>query len=384
MDAKPKEAGSGSPSHLTQRDLTKQYGSVRAVDKINIEVKGGEFVTLLGPSGSGKTTTLQMIAGFVEPTAGEILIDEQRITAPAYKRDIGMVFQNYALFPHMTAAENVAFPLKVRRTKKDRIRQLVAEALEMVGLADRGNSYPKQLSGGQQQRIALARALVFRPRIVLLDEPLGALDKKLREELHLELKRIQEQLQVTMIYVTNDQEEALVMSDRIAVFNEGKIEQLAEAEELYERPNSLFVAEFIGESNIFRGSFTQSNGRSSLSTGKRKLVVSEHAEPPDEEAQSALVVRPERLKVMDTRADAESRPDQNAIQATVKEVIYLGSERKYILAHCDGENLVARHQVGIGELEPRPDDEVIACWQIEHGVVVFDQPSRGKQPEQKE
>ena len=384
MDAKPKEAGTGSPSHLTLRDLTKHFGSVRAVDKINIEVKGGEFVTLLGPSGSGKTTTLQMIAGFVEPTAGEILIDGQRITAPAYKRDIGMVFQNYALFPHMTAAENVAFPLKVRRTNKDRMRQLVTEALEMVGLAERGNSYPKQLSGGQQQRIALARALVFHPRIVLLDEPLGALDKKLREELQLELKRIQEQLQVTMIYVTHDQEEALVMSDRIAVFNEGRIEQLGEAEELYERPNSLFVADFIGESNIFPGRFTQSNGRYSLSSGKRTLSVSEHDEPPDEEAQCALVVRPERLKVMNASADAKPRPDQNAIQATVKEVIYLGSERKYILATSDGEDLIARHQVGIGELEPRPDDEVIACWQIEHGVVVFDQPSRGKQAEQKE
>ena len=185
MDARPEEVGSGSPSHLTLRDLTKHFGSVRAVDKINIEVKGGEFLTFLGPSGSGKTTTLQMIAGFVEPTAGEILIDQQRITAPAYKRDIGMVFQNYALFPHMTAAENVAFPLKVRRTNKDRMRQLVTEALEMVGLAERGNSYPKQLSGGQQQRIALARALVFHPRIVLLDEPLGALDKKLRDHLHL-------------------------------------------------------------------------------------------------------------------------------------------------------------------------------------------------------
>src|SRR5829696_838476 len=380
MDAKPKEVDSGSSSHLTLRDLTKHYGSVRAVDKINIEVKGGEFVTLLGPSGSGKTTTLQMIAGFVEPTAGEILIDQQRITAPAYKRDIGMVFQNYALFPHMTAAENVAFPLKVRRTKKDRMRQLVTEALEMVGLADRGNSYPKQLSGGQQQRIALARALVFHPRIVLLDEPLGALDKKLREE----LKRIQEQLQVTMIYVTHDQEEALVMSDRIAVFNEGRIEQLAEAEELYERPHSLFVADFIGESNIFRGRFTQSNGRSSLSAGKRKFAVSEHAELPDEGAQGALVVRPERLKVMNASADAKPRPDQNAIQATVKEVIYLGGERKYILATSDGGNLIARHQVGIGEVEPRPGDEVIACWQIEHGVVVFDQPSRGKQPEQEE
>jgi putative spermidine/putrescine transport system ATP-binding protein len=384
MDARPNEAGSGSPSHLTLHDLTKQFGSVRAVDKINIEVKGGEFVTLLGPSGSGKTTTLQMIAGFVRPTAGEILIDQQRITVPAYKRDIGMVFQNYALFPHMTAAENVAFPLKVRRIEKDRTRQLVIEALEMVGLADRGNSYPKQLSGGQQQRIALARALVFRPRIVLLDEPLGALDKKLREELQLELKRIQEQLQVTMLYVTHDQEEALVMSDRIAVFNEGKIEQLAEAEELYERPNSLFVADFLGESNIFRGRFTQSNGRYSLSTGKRKFTVSEHAEPPDEESQGALVVRPERLKVMNASADVKPRPGENAIQATVREVIYLGSERKYILATPDGEILTARHQVGTGEAEPHPGDEVIACWRVEHGVLVFDRPSRARQPEQEE
>jgi spermidine/putrescine ABC transporter ATP-binding subunit len=384
MDAKPKEVDSGAPSQLTLHDLTKQFGPVRAVDKINIEVKGGEFVTLLGPSGSGKTTTLQMIAGFVEPTAGEILIDQQRITAPAYKRGIGMVFQNYALFPHMTAAENVAFSLKVRRVKKDRIRQLVTEALEMIGLADRGNSYPKQLSGGQQQRIALARALVFRPKIVLLDEPLGALDKKLREELQLELTRIQKQLQVTMIYVTHDQEEALVMSDRIAVFNEGKIEQLAEAEELYERPNSVFVADFIGEANIFRGSLTQGNGRLYLLADKLKLAVSEHAEPQDEGTRAALVVRPERLKVAHASAEAKPKSNENTIRATVREVIYLGSERKYILATSDGKNLISRHQVGTGDVEPRPGDKVIACWQIEHGVVVLDHPSKGRQPEQKE
>ena len=375
MDAKMQEDAkveerSGSAASLTLRDLTKHFDSLQAVEKANIEVKGGEFLTLLGPSGSGKTTTLKMIAGFLDPTAGEILIDEERVTAPPHKRDIGMVFQNYALFPHMTAAENVGFPLKVRRTDKDQAKKMVAEILDMVGLAGRGENYPKQLSGGQQQRIALARALVFRPKIVLLDEPLGALDKKLREELQLELKRIQEELRVTMIYVTHDQEEALVMSDRIAVFNNGKIEQLGGAEELYERPQSLFVAEFIGESNVFRGELTGRSKKRCLSTNSFELTVQEGPELNDEDSQAALVIRPERLRISGSKTEPED--DENMIEATVQEVIYLGSERKYNLTTPDGAELISRHQVGTIRDEPRAGDEVNASWKTEHGVLLPD------------
>lgn len=375
MDAKMQEDARveesfGSAASLTLRDLTKHFDSLQAVEKVNIEVKGGEFLTFLGPSGSGKTTTLNMIAGFLDPTAGEILIDEERVTAPPHKRDIGMVFQNYALFPHMTAAENVGFPLKVRRTDKDQAKKMVAEILDMVGLAGRGENYPKQLSGGQQQRIALARALVFRPKIVLLDEPLGALDKKLRDELQLELKRIQEELRVTMIYVTHDQEEALVMSDRIAVFNNGEIEQLGGAEELYERPQSLFVAEFLGESNVFRGELTGRSNKRCLSTNGFELAVQEGSELNDEDSQAALVIRPERLRISGSKTEPEG--DENMIEATVQEVIYLGSERKYNLTTSDGTELISRHQVGTIRDEPRTGDEVNASWKTEHGVLLPD------------
>jgi putative spermidine/putrescine transport system ATP-binding protein len=371
MSTKLREKVSSSHTSLTLRGLTKQFGELRAVDNVSMEIPEGEFLTLLGPSGSGKTTTLQMIAGFIRPTAGKILIDEKPITAPPHKRDIGMVFQNYALFPHMTAAKNVGFPLKVRRVDKREIRRRVTEALEMVNLADRGDRYPKQLSGGQQQRIALARALVFQPKIVLLDEPLGALDKRLREDLQLELKRIQRELEVTMISVTHDQEEALVMSDRIAVFNNGKIEQLGRAEELYERPNSLFVADFIGESNIFRGKLSRSDGRSYLSNGHFNFAVPDASTLGNEGSRAALVVRPERLRVLGPKAKAGN--DENAIEATVAEVIYLGSERKYILTASNGENLIARHQVGTTETEPRSGDKMLASWWSEHGVLVSDQ-----------
>ena len=219
-------------------------------------MRRGEFVTLLGPSGSGKTTTLRMIAGFTSPTGGSIEIDGQDMTrVPPHRRDVGMVFQNYALFPHMTAAQNVAFPLRMRKQSRAEIDRRVGDALDLVKLRHLADRYPRQLSGGQQQRIALARAVVFEPRLLLMDEPLGALDRKLREALQLEIIRISRELGATVLYVTHDQEEALVMSDRIAIFNEGRIEQLGSGEDLYDRPASLFVADFIGESNILRGRY---------------------------------------------------------------------------------------------------------------------------------
>ncbi|HUP54329.1 MAG TPA: ATP-binding cassette domain-containing protein, partial [Methylomirabilota bacterium] len=247
------EAGPATPA-LAIRGVRKLFGDFPAVDGIDLEVSRGEFITLLGPSGSGKTTTLRMIAGFVTQDEGSIEIAGQEMRrVPPYRRDVGMVFQNYALFPHMTAAQNVAFPLQMRNVPRSEQTDRVAEALELVKLASFGDRYPRQLSGGQQQRIALARAIVFRPRLLLMDEPLGALDKKLREGLQLEIMRISRQLEATVIYVTHDQEEALVMSDRIAIFDRGRIQQLGTGEDLYERPTSVFVADFVGESNMLRG-----------------------------------------------------------------------------------------------------------------------------------
>ena len=236
-------------------ELVKAYPGVVAVDRLTLEIREGEFMTFLGASGSGKTTTLSMIAGLTLPTSGEILLNGQDVTfIPPHKRNIGMVFQNYALFPHMTVYENIAFPLKMHKVSKEEIDKRVRQALHMVQLPQHGDRYPSQLSGGQQQRIALARALSFEPGLILMDEPLGALDKKLRQHMQIEIKHIQEELGFTTIYVTHDQEEALTMSDRIAVLRDGKLEQVGSPEELYEEPKTLYVADFIGESNIFSAS----------------------------------------------------------------------------------------------------------------------------------
>jgi len=236
------------------RDLSKSYGPATAVSGVSINVRAGEFLSLLGPSGSGKTTLLMMIAGFEAPTAGAIHIDDRDITELApNKRNIGMVFQRYALFPHMSVADNIAFPLRMRRTPKAEIRRRVEAALALVQLEEYGGRLPSQLSGGQQQRIAVARALVFEPPVLLMDEPLGALDKNLREQMQIEIKRIQQRVGVTVIYVTHDQEEALTMSDRVAVLSEGRLAQVGTPIELYERSQTPFVASFIGKMNFIAG-----------------------------------------------------------------------------------------------------------------------------------
>ena len=357
-----------NPASLTLQKVSKHYGTLRAADEVELEVQEGEFVTFLGPSGSGKTTTLEIVAGFTKPTSGKVLIDGKPVTAPPHKRDIGMVFQNYALFPHMTAADNVGYPLKVRKISKEERRRRVNEALDMVGLADSGARYPNQLSGGQQQRVALARALVFRPRIVLLDEPLGALDKKLREHLQLEIKRIQHELGITMVYVTHDQEEALVMSDRIAVFNEGRIQQIGTTEEIYEQPASLFVADFIGESNIFQGSLKDNDGTQCIVSGEFRFKIPADASPRIGEGPVALVIRPERLRILGPEAQPEV--DENAVEAIVEDVIYLGNERRYTLVTTGGYELVGRHQVGASSDAPLVGTKVLAAWQVEDGIVV--------------
>src|SRR5688572_11305539 len=241
--------GAGASVDLV--NLRKLYGGVVALDTLTLSVKQGEFVTLLGPSGSGKTTTLMMIAGFEDPSAGDILVNgEPVVSRPPHRRNIGVVFQSYALFPHMTVAGNVGYPLRMRHVRRDDVRRRVAAALDLVQLGALGDRYPAQLSGGQQQRVALARALVFEPPLLLMDEPLGALDKKLREDLQLEIKRIHRDVGVTVIYVTHDQSEALTMSDRIAIMRAGRLEQYGAADELYERPATRFVAEFVGEATL--------------------------------------------------------------------------------------------------------------------------------------
>lgn len=349
------------PATVGLKGISKHFGSFKAVDDISLDIKGGEFMTFLGPSGSGKTTTLKMVAGFIEQTKGDVLIDGQLVKAPPHKRNIGMVFQNYALFPHMTAAENIAFPLQMRGMSKAKQKEMVERTLELVQLGDRGGQLPRQLSGGQQQRIALARALVFEPRVVLMDEPLGALDKKLREYLQLEIRRIQQNLNITMIYVTHDQEEALVMSDRITVFNEGRIEQVGTGEELYESPNSRFVADFIGESNMFEGAMD--SGSLKLNDVKLQLPAGS-----TNSGKGNLVVRPERLHVYD---NYDAIPNgNNVLRAKVKDVIYLGSERKFELIIDGDKEIIGRHQVGMSDVNPQVGDEVFAAWHVDHGVVV--------------
>jgi putative spermidine/putrescine transport system ATP-binding protein len=302
---------------LELENVTKRFGQVTAVDDISLAVEQGEFLTLLGPSGCGKTTILRMIAGFEVPSAGNILLDSDDITnRPASKRPMGMVFQSYALFPHMTAAQNIAFGLTIKRTPKEVIQRRVNELLGLVGLGDKGNSYPHQLSGGQQQRIALARALAVEPKVLLLDEPLSALDAKVRVSLRNEIRRIQQQLKMTAIYVTHDQEEALAISDRIAVMAHGHIEQLGPPEEIYSNPQSVFAATFVGNSNQFRGVLTSAN-EGLCRTGSYTLHV-----PPQPDMRSGeavmVVVRPEEMTIHGSGETAATGSDTstNNIEAS--------------------------------------------------------------------
>ena len=354
---------------LILRGLTKKFGEANAVVGIDLAIDKGEFVTLLGPSGSGKTTTLRMIAGFTTQDEGVIEIggdDMSRV--PPYRRDVGMVFQNYALFPHMTAAQNIAFPLEMRGISGEERKRRVADALALVKL---GGRYPRQLSGGQQQRIALARAVVFGPRLLLMDEPLGALDKKLRETLQLEIVRIARQIGATVVYVTHDQEEALVMSDRIAILSQGRIEQIGSGEDLYERPASLFVAEFIGESNILRGTLERDGDAAWLvRDGWRWRVDASSGDAREVPAgPAALIVRPERLRI--ESQDEPEDPSRNSVRAAVTQVTYLGETRKIALSLPDGQIAVGRHSA-IADAHWAPGDEVQLSWAVDDGVLVPD------------
>ena len=373
----PTRPAAGDRPALVLRALTKHFGSAVAVDGIDLDVRPGEFLTLLGPSGSGKTTTLRMVAGFMAPTSGSIEIDGSDMTrVPPHRRDVGMVFQNYALFPHMTAAENVAFPLRMRRRPGAEIKKRVGEALDLVKLGSFGDRYPRQLSGGQQQRIALARAVVFEPRLLLMDEPLGALDRKLRESLQLEIIRVSRELGATVLYVTHDQEEALVMSDRIAIFSMGRIEQLGSGADLYDRPASLFVADFIGESNILRGRYEVDGGAGGWMTRDetRWRVGAASAGRSDvaSGAAAALVVRPERMRVL---ADGATPDGLNTADATVDEVLYLGPDIKYQLALPWGQRISIREPRELDARELERGERVRIGWKVEDGLLVADPAS---------
>jgi putative spermidine/putrescine transport system ATP-binding protein len=317
--------------------VQKSYdGEVLVVKDLNLSMPKGEFLTMLGPSGSGKTTCLMMLAGFETATHGEIRLDGKEINnIPPHKRGIGMVFQNYALFPHMTVNENLGFPLEVRGMSKSEREAKVKRALEMVQMGEFGNRRPAQLSGGQQQRIALARALVFDPSLVLMDEPLGALDKQLREHMQYEIKHLHESLGITVVYVTHDQSEALTMSDRVAVFNDGRIQQLAPPDDLYERPENSFVAQFIGENNKLTATVvSQSGDVATVKTASGATFKALAVNCGDVGSETLVSIRPERVQV--GKVDGS-----NATDGTVKELIYLGDHiRCRLNVHGNDEFIV--------------------------------------------
>jgi spermidine/putrescine ABC transporter ATP-binding subunit len=350
--------------------VSKSFGSVRAVDDVSLTVASGEFLTLLGPSGSGKTTTLMMIAGFESVTAGEILLGGRRLTrVPPYRRNLGMVFQHYALFPHMTVHDNLAFPLRTRGITRAETDRRVEEALDRVRLPGYGARFPAQLSGGQQQRVALARALVYGPPVLLMDEPLGALDKKLREQMQLEIKHIQRELRLTVIYVTHDQEEALTMSDRIAVMSQGRIVQLGPPEDLYERPTDRFVADFIGESNFLEVTVRSVQGGIATALTDDGLdVVLAVGDAGADGTRLTLALRPERVRLAPAvgHARASGPLDANGYRwwtGVIEEVVYIGATRKYQV-RAGGQLLVAQQQAGSDVPGFRAGEHVDVGWSM--------------------
>jgi putative spermidine/putrescine transport system ATP-binding protein len=337
------------PAYVHFQGVRKTYDGINlVVQDLDLSMPRGEFLTLLGPSGSGKTTCLMMLAGFEQPTAGTISVAGQRIdTVPPHRRDIGMVFQNYALFPHMTVAENLAFPLQVRKFGRDEIEAKVGRALSMVQLEGFGNRRPSQLSGGQQQRVALARALVFEPRIVLMDEPLGALDKQLRETMQYEIKHLHDRLGLTVVYVTHDQGEALTMSDRVAVFHQGRVQQLATPAMLYERPANAFVAGFIGENNQLTGRVLACDGEHLTVEVAGSHLRALASVPGADHGTVLLSIRPERIAIGPAPAA------ENEVAGVLEDVIYHGDHLRLRVRALGLDDLVVKvpnqpGQTGLG------------------------------------
>ncbi len=367
-------------------DLSKRFGDVAALDHISLDIAGGEFLTVLGASGSGKTTTLRLIAGFEPPTTGQILMDGVDIsTLPPYRRDVNTVFQQYALFPHLTVRDNVGYGLRMRHVPRAEIDTRVTEALALVQLGDLGARKPRQLSGGQQQRVALARALVNRPRLLLLDEPLGALDLKLRRAMQLELKHLQTRVGITFVYVTHDQEEALTMSDRIALMRNGRLEQLGTPDEIYHRPATRYVADFIGDTNLLRGRVAGTSGREATlelrgpvaqggpgrGNGVTVRVPLGAGAPPAVGADVWLSVRPERLSV-EPRGRIATGNDSggvapNLLQGTVADLVFVGAATKVYVALADGTRLMAYRPA---DDPPAPGARVAVAWPVDAGVLL--------------
>jgi len=347
--------------------VTKRFGDTTAVRDLSLDIERGEFFTLLGPSGCGKTTTLRMIAGFEEPTAGAVLLDGEDVTGlPAFKRPTNTVFQSYALFPHLSVERNVAFGLERKKVARTEVRTRVGEELDRVGLAGEAKRKPSQLSGGQQQRVALARALVNRPAVLLLDEPLGALDLKLRKQLQIELKRIQREVGITFIYVTHDQEEALTMSDRIAVINRGVIEQIDAPETVYEHPRTSFVAGFIGVSNLMPGEVVSVNGagaRLQLDAGPTVTTAESGGATIGERCHA--VVRPEKLEL---RPLGDGAAPGEAVEAQVESSLYLGTATQVIVTLADGTRmtvLVPNSDEDARRNVPAPGEKAQLAWRGE-------------------
>jgi putative spermidine/putrescine transport system ATP-binding protein len=344
-------------------EVQKSYDGVSLVVKnLNIDIANGEFLTMLGPSGSGKTTCLMMLAGFETATHGQIYLDGEPINnVPPHKRNIGMVFQNYALFPHMTVAENLAFPLRVRKMGKAEVEERVQHALDMVQLSEFGGRRPAQLSGGQQQRVAVARALVFDPKLVLMDEPLGALDKQLREQMQYEIKHIHENLGITVVYVTHDQSEALTMSNRIAVFNDGVIQQLAPPSELYEQPDNSFVAQFIGENNKLIGTVVEQNANScsvELKSGERVTALPVNTEGPGKA--TMLSLRPERVTLNPSKGECDT-----TVFGKVEELIYLGDHIRTRMSVCGRDDFIVKVPNASKPSELTPGLKISLGWRLE-------------------
>ena len=339
--------------------VDKSYdGKVLVVKDLNLDIAEGEFITMLGPSGSGKTTCLMMLAGFETPTNGEIYLDGNPISnIPPHKRGIGMVFQNYALFPHMTVYENLAFPLRVRKFSKDETDKKVEKALSMVSLSGFGSRMPAQLSGGQQQRVAVARALVFDPAVVLMDEPLGALDKNLRESMQYEIKHIHESIGVTVVYVTHDQSEALTMSNRIAVFNDGKVQQLSSPDKLYEEPVNSFVAEFIGENNTFQGEVEDiSNDRCKIKLDSGGEILANPIRVKSKGEKSIVSLRPERAII-----DPDEKMD-NKFKGKIEEVIYHGDHTRLRLDLLGNKEFILKVPNSSARMDIKLGNEIKIGW----------------------
>jgi len=346
-------------SGIAVREIVKSYGAFRAADQVSLDIEPGEFITLLGPSGSGKTTLLNLIAGFQKPDDGEILVDGKAIQdVPTHKRGFGMVFQSYALFPNMTVTQNVAFPLRMAGVDRATAERRVAETLDMMRLSEHAAKSPSQMSGGQQQRVAIARAIVLRPKVVLMDEPLSALDRRLRESIQIEIRQLHRTLGSTILFVTHDQGEALTMSDRIAVMDAGKIVQVGTPTEIYRHPKDRFVASFVGESNLIEAEVVQKRGTTMTLKNRAGYVFSAESRDAIDVGRASVLVRPERIAISDV-------PTANSIPAVVTSALFLGEILRVEVRMEGGETLLIRCTDRTGRPLPSVGDLLHVSWGAE-------------------